>query len=80
MALAGLIHVFGGFRMGERLGRRWTSSHVFLGVIELVLAGFIFFLPSIPFRATGIGLGIWGIVAGVGLLSDGYRMWQANRM
>ena len=80
MAFTGLIHIFGGFSLSERLGRRWTYSHVFLGVLELILAVCIFLLPRIPFRTTGIVLGIWGIVAGVGLLSDGYRMWQANRM
>lgn len=80
MAFTGLIHVLGGFRLSERLGRRWTWSHVFLGVIELVLAALIFALPSIPFRLTGVFLGFWGIVAGSGLLLDGYRMWRANQM
>jgi uncharacterized membrane protein HdeD (DUF308 family) len=79
MAFTGLIHIFGGFRLSERLGRRWTYSHVFLGILELILAVFIFLLPSIPLRATGIVLGIWGLVAGIGLLLDGYRMWQTNR-
>ncbi len=80
MAFTGLLHVFGGFRLSERLGRRWSYSHVFLGVIELVLAAIIFALPIISFRLVGIVLGIWGIVAGSGLLLDGYRMWRANRM
>lgn len=79
MVLTGLIHIFGGFRLGERLGRRWTYSHAFLGAIELILAAFIFALPSIPLRLTSVVLGIWGVVAGCTLLLDGYRMWRANR-
>jgi uncharacterized membrane protein HdeD (DUF308 family) len=80
MAFTGLIHILGGFRLSERLGRRWSYSHVFLGVIELILAALIFALPHIPFRLTGVFLGIWGIVAGSSLLLDGYRMWRANQM
>jgi len=77
MLLIGLVHILGGFRLSEVMGRRWANSHFFLGVVEIALG--VLALASI-FVTVGILrtlLSFWGIIAGAGLILDGRRMRRA---
>jgi uncharacterized membrane protein HdeD (DUF308 family) len=74
MLLIGLVHILGGFRLSEVMGRRWANSHFFLGVVEIalgVLALVSIFVTVDIMRAL---LSFWGIIAGAGLILDGRRM------
>lgn len=74
MLLAGLMHIFGGFRLGEKFGRRWSWGHSFLGLVEIGIGSLVFLSIFIPIENLKIILSIWGLVAGAGLIADGVRM------
>jgi len=74
MLLTGLIHILGGFQLGEFYGRRWLRGHFFLGLVEIVIGLLIFVSIFIPVENLRIILSLWGLVAGIGLLADGVRM------
>ena len=74
MLLAGFIHLLGGFRLGQRYGRRWSLGHEFLGVVEIVIGLLVLISIYTPVENLKIILSFWGILAGIGLLADGFRM------
>jgi uncharacterized membrane protein HdeD (DUF308 family) len=78
MLLIGLIHILGGFRLSEAMGRRWASSHFFLGLVEIALG--VLALASIFVTVDNLRflLSFWGIIAGTGLILDGRRMRRAG--
>jgi uncharacterized membrane protein HdeD (DUF308 family) len=74
MALAGLIHILGGFHLGETFGRRWTRGHFFLGLVEIGIGFLILLSIFVPVDNLRIMLSFWGLVAGVGLIAEGLGM------
>jgi uncharacterized membrane protein HdeD (DUF308 family) len=74
MLLIGLVHILGGFRLSERMGRRWAGSHFFLGVIEIALGVLALASLYVTVDSLRFLLSFWGIIAGVGLILDGRRM------
>lgn len=79
MLLTGLVHILGGYRIGRAYGRRWTLGHAFLGIVEIVIAIMLFLLPILETEIIFTALSIWGIIAGIGLISDGLRMRRSVR-
>jgi uncharacterized membrane protein HdeD (DUF308 family) len=71
MLLTGIIHVLGGFRLGETYGRRWTRGHMSLGLVEIVIGLLIFVSIFVPVENLRIILSFWGLIAGVGLIAEG---------
>jgi uncharacterized membrane protein HdeD (DUF308 family) len=79
MLLAGLIHVLGGFRLGQRFGRRWTWGHEFLGLVEIIIGILVLLSLFLTVENLRIILSFWGIIAGVGLIADGFRLNKLKR-
>ena len=71
MLLTGIIHILGGFRLGEAYGRRWTRGHLYLGLVEIVIGFLIFVTIFVTVENLRIILSFWGVIAGVGLIFDG---------
>jgi uncharacterized membrane protein HdeD (DUF308 family) len=81
MLLAGLMHIFGGFRLGEKFGRRWSWGHLFLGLVEMGIGLLVFLSIFISVENLRVLLSFWGLVAGAGLIADGVRMRnQKNKL
>ncbi len=74
LILTGLIHSFGGFRVGEDAVRQWSWTSFLLGVFEIIL-GILLFISS----STGLGAGIfvaatiWAFIGAFMLISDALR-------
>ena len=79
MLLAGLIHILGGYRLGEVYGRRWFRGHFFLGLVEIGIGLLILVSIFIPVENLRIILSFWGIVAGIGLTAEGLRMRKQKK-
>ncbi|GAG26807.1 unnamed protein product, partial [marine sediment metagenome] len=77
MLLIGLVHILGGFRLSEALGRRWASSHFFLGVVEIALGILALVSIFVTVDILRYLLSFWGIIAGAGLILDGRRLRRA---
>lgn len=74
MLLIGLIHILGGFRLSEQMGRRWTGSHFFLGVVEIALGILALASIFVTVDILRVLLSFWGLIAGIGLIMDGQRI------
>ncbi len=74
IVLTGVVHILGGFRTGDEYGRKWAWEHFLLGLIEIGMG--LVILVSILFTAqtSRIALSIWGVIAGIGLISDAIRL------
>jgi len=73
MLLTGIIHVLGGFRLGETYGRRWTWGHMSLGLVEIIIGFLIYLSVFVPVENLRIILSFWGLIAGIGLIAEGLR-------
>lgn len=78
MVLAGIMHIVGGFRLGEEYGRRFAGGHAFLGLVEIAIGLLLFVSTVVPLENLRIMLSIWGFVAGIGLIAEGLAMRRAT--
>jgi uncharacterized membrane protein HdeD (DUF308 family) len=78
VGFTGVLHIVGGFMVGERIDR-WPTGHILLGLLEVVLGTVLLFAPVrrdlIVAAAT-----VWAFTAGSVLAFDAiraYRRWSA---
>ncbi len=79
IGLTGLLHLAGGFMIGERIDR-WPTGHPLLGLIELVLAVGLLLAPSRPGLVKALGA-VWAFLSCAILAFDAwraYRRWSAS--
>lgn len=74
IVLTGVVHILGGFRTGDQYGRKWAWEHFFLGLIEIGMGLVILASPLFTAQTSRAALSIWGVVAGIGLISDAIRL------
>jgi uncharacterized membrane protein HdeD (DUF308 family) len=74
LILTGLIHTFGGFRIGEDTVRQWSWTSLLLGVFEIIL-GILLFISSSTGLRPGIFVAatIWAFIGAFKLISDALR-------
>jgi uncharacterized membrane protein HdeD (DUF308 family) len=77
IVLTGVVHMLGGFRTEDRYGRRWAWEHFFLGLIEIGMGLVVLASPFITAQLSGLALSVWGVIAGIGLISDAIRLRRA---
>ncbi len=72
--LTGLIHVFGGFRVGEDAIRQWSWTSFLLGVFEIML-GVLLLISSPTELRPGVFIAatIWAFIGAFMLISDALR-------
>ena len=76
--LTGVLHAFGGFRVGETSHRKWSWTSVLLGTFEIVLG---IMLIVEPYGRSGffyLAASIWALVGGFILISDAIRLRRAT--
>jgi len=72
--VAGLVHVFGGFRTGSDYGRVLSWGSFLLGLVEIILGLMMLASPWVSIEMiTLIGI-IWGFTAGIGLVAESLRL------
>ncbi len=74
IVLTGVVHMLGGFRIGDQYGQRWAWAHFLLGLIEISMGLAILASLIISVQTTGLILSIWGVMAGVSLILDSVRL------
>ncbi len=73
MLVAGLVHIFGGFRTGTEYGRVWSWGSILLGLVEIILGLMMLASPWVSVEMiTLLGI-IWGFTAGIGLIAEAFR-------
>ena len=74
MVLTGIIHITGGFRIGQQERHR-TWASVILGIFEIILGGLALMAQSVEFGpAFYWSLTIWALVGGFLLFADALAM------
>ncbi|MFC2053038.1 HdeD family acid-resistance protein [Chloroflexota bacterium] len=74
MLIAGLMHIFGGFRTGTDYGRAWSWGSLLLGSVEIILAMMMLASSWVPIEIITIVGCIWGFAAGIGLIVEALRL------
>jgi uncharacterized membrane protein HdeD (DUF308 family) len=74
IVLTGVVHILGGFSTGDEYGRKWAWEHFLLGLIEIGMGLVILVSPLFTAQTSRIALSIWGVIAGIGLISDAIRL------
>jgi uncharacterized membrane protein HdeD (DUF308 family) len=78
IGLTGVLHVVGGFMVGERIDR-WPAGHLLLGLLELVLAGVLIIAPGLSGLTEVIAI-LWAFMSGSVLAFDAlraHRRWSS---
>ena len=76
IGLIGVLHLAGGFMVGERLDR-WPTGHLLLGLLEILLAGILLVAPTRQ-GLISVAAAVWAFSAGSILALDAtraYRRW-----
>ena len=76
----GLIHIFGGFRTDGEISRKWGWEHIFLGGVEIGIGLLVMASTIVPVDILVTTLSIWGLVAGVGLILDAFRLRRQSKI
>jgi hypothetical protein len=71
IGVTGVLHLSGGYLVGERMDR-WPAGHMLLGIVELVLAGALLLAPARPGLAE-VAAAAWAFGAGSVLAFDAVR-------
>ena len=71
VGLTGVLHLFGGFMVGERIDR-WPTGHLLLGLLEVVLAVILLFAPEMQ-GLIDTAATVWAFAAGSVLAFDAIR-------
>ena len=77
--LTGVLHIFGGFRVGEGVHRKWSLTAFLLGAFEVVLGVMLIVEPygrSIYFYLAVV---IWALVGGFILITEAIRLRRAHQ-
>jgi uncharacterized membrane protein HdeD (DUF308 family) len=77
--LTGLIHAFGGFRVGEDAMRQWSWTSFLLGIFEIIMGTLLLISPSDPRPGIFIAASIWAFIGAVMLLGDALRQRAQHR-
>jgi uncharacterized membrane protein HdeD (DUF308 family) len=74
MLVAGVVHVFGGFRTGMDYGRVLSWGSLLLGLVEIILGMMMLASPWVSIEMITLMGIIWGFTAGVGLIGEAFRL------
>ena len=77
--LTGLLHIFGGFRVGEGTHRKWSLTAFLLGAFEIVLGVMLIVEPYGRSQFFYLTVTIWALVGGFILISDAIRLRRAHQ-
>lgn len=73
IALTGIAHVVGGFRVGKQALHGRTSLSIMLGIFEFVLGVLLLLSPTLGTQLIYWIATVWAILGGILLLGDAYR-------
>ncbi len=73
IALTGIAHVAGGFRVGKRALHGRTSFSIILGIFEIVLGVLLLLSPTLESQLIYWFATAWAILGGILILGDAYR-------
>ncbi len=79
IGLTGVLHLVGGFMVGERVDR-WPAGHLLLGMLEVVLGVILLFAPGRQ-EVIEVAATVWAFTAGSVLAFDAiraYRRWSGR--
>ena len=72
--LTGLMHMLGGFRIGEDASREWSWTSFLMGFFEFIMGGMLILEPMRQGTLIYLGVSIWAIIGGVILIGDALRL------
>ena len=77
IVLTGVLHTFGGFKIGDKQHRKLLVTSVILGVFEIVLGVMLIIEPLGRSTFFYMAATIWALVGGFILIGDAFRLHKA---
>jgi len=74
--LTGVLHAFGGFRIGDRQHRKLSVTSMLLGVFEIVLGVMLIVEPLGRSTFFYLAAATWALVGGFILITDAVRLYR----
>ncbi len=72
--ITGLLHLAGGYRIRQRVGRGWAWGDTFLGLLQITM-GIIFLSIGSTFSQIVIIVAtLWAFLGGIGMILDALRL------
>ena len=78
ITLTGILHAFGGFRVGEGEHRKMSVTGLLLGLFEIILGVILILEPLERGPILNLAASIWALVGGFILISDALRQRRRN--
>jgi uncharacterized membrane protein HdeD (DUF308 family) len=77
--LTGILHIVGGFRIGEELTRQRSFTSVLLGVFEVVLGLLLVIAPLDQGLFVYLVMSVWALLGGLILIGDALRVRRLSQ-
>jgi uncharacterized membrane protein HdeD (DUF308 family) len=72
--LTGIMHIGGGYRIRQKVGRKWAWGDLFLGLLQIMMGIMLLGMPSSISPAILIRAVAWAFLGGFGMIVDSLRL------
>ena len=72
--LTGIMHIGGGYRIRQKVGRKWAWGDLFLGLLQIMMGIFLLGMPSSISPVILISAVAWAFLGGFGMIVDSLRL------
>lgn len=76
--LTGILHIFGGFKIGGHQKQNWSITSFLLGLFEAVLGIMLIVEPMGRSKLFYLAATVWALIGGFILIGDAIRMRRAD--
>ncbi len=72
--LTGILHIGGGYRIRQKVGRKWAWGDLFLGLLQIMMGAMLLGMPSSISPVILISAVAWAFLGGFGMIADSLRL------
>jgi uncharacterized membrane protein HdeD (DUF308 family) len=70
----GVLHIAGGYRIRQKVGRKWAWGDLFLGLLQIMMGILLLGIPSKISPVILISAVAWAFLGGLGMIVDSLRL------
>lgn len=70
----GILHIGGGYRIRQKVGRKWAWGDLFLGLLQIMMGLMLLGTPSAISPVILISAVAWAFLGGFGMIVDSLRL------
>lgn len=70
----GILHIGGGYRIRQKVGRKWAWGDLFLGLLQIMMGVMLLDMPSSISPVILVSAVAWAFLGGFGMIVDSLRL------